>query len=207
MPGLRLKNATDLEHRYRRAWRRPATAGAATESSFGGGWRPDDEGYWFRRRRSRHRFATTLRAVLRFTCRQSRARCALLSWLLRAAAAAPPALAQSAAGALYGVVRGRPRRAARQGQRSPCAASRARRAPRTPTPAASSASSRSSPGSTTPQSTLADYSTAEYPDLPVHVGRSTTVDVILAPVRRAAPSRSPRSARCSTSGGSRPAPT
>ena len=97
-----------------------------------------------------------------------------------AAGGASPALAQSASGALYGVVRDD------HG---------------TPLPRAT-VTVRGEQGEVRTQDTnsggefrfltlepglyhatveLADYSTAEYPELPVHVGRSTTIDVILAP--------------------------
>ena len=128
--------------------------------------------------RSARHFATTLRAVLRLLLRLSRA-LSLLSFLC-AAAAAPPALAQSAAGALYGVVRddrGAPLAKARVTVRGEQGEARAQ-----DTNAVGEFRFLTlEPGLYHATVELTDYSTAEYPDLPVHVGRSTTVDVILTP--------------------------
>jgi hypothetical protein len=94
--------------------------------------------------------------------------------------AAPPALAQSATGALYGVVRddrGTPLAKARVTVRGEQGEARAQ-------DTNSIGEFRFltlEPGLYHATMELTDYSTAEYPDLPVHVGRSTTIDVILTP--------------------------
>jgi hypothetical protein len=103
---------------------------------------------------------------------------ALLTSLLLLGAAGAAALAQSAAGALYGVVRddrGQPIARAKVTVRGEQGEARVQR---------TSASGEFrfltlEPALYHGQVELDGYSTAEYPDLPVHVGRSTTIDVVL----------------------------